>query len=127
MQPVELLNRYGAAPVTGWGMLVGGIVLGLLFRPWSVSVQADVPMLLALTAIVLIGTVIAFTAYLEGVRCVGPKKGSLFASIEPVSATIFSVVWMKVSFGWIDLLGFACILSTIFLLAMDKGTADKNK
>ena len=60
------------------------------------------------------------SAYMEGVRCVGPKKGSLYASIEPVSAAVFSALLMGARFTGMDLLGFACILSTIFLLAMDK-------
>lgn len=120
VQPVPLLNRYGSAPVTGWGMLIGGAALCVLFRPWSIPVQVDGQVVLGMGAIVLFGTVLAFTAYLEGVRCVGPKKGSLFASVEPVAATVFSVIWMHVSFGAVDLLGFACIISTIFLLAMDK-------
>ncbi len=76
--------------------------------------------LLAMAAIVLLGTVAAFSAYMEGIRCVGPKKGSLYASIEPVSAAVFSALLMGARFTGMDLLGFACILSTIFLLAMDK-------
>lgn len=120
VQPVPLLNRYGSAPVTGWGMVTGGVMLCLLFRPWAIPVQVDAQVAAGMTVIVLLGTVLAFTAYLEGVRCVGPKKGSLFASVEPVSATVFSVLWMHVSFGIMDLLGFACIISTIFLLAADQ-------
>lgn len=117
VQPVPLLNRYGSAMVTGWGMLVGGVALGLLFRPWMMQVQVDSVVVLGMALIIFLGTVAAFTAYLEGIRCVGPKKGSLYASIEPVSATIFSFLWMKTEFGYMDLLGFACILSTIFLLS----------
>lgn len=127
VQPVKLLNRYGSAPVTGWGMLVGGVMLCFLLRPWSIPVDVDSQVILGMTAIVVLGTVVAFTAYLEGVRCVGPKKGSLFASVEPVSATIFSVVWMHVSFGLMDLLGFACIISTIFLLAVDQKETGKGE
>ncbi|MCC8061591.1 MAG: DMT family transporter [Clostridiales bacterium] len=98
-------------------MLVGGVALGLLFRPWTMQVQVDSVVVLGMALIILLGTVVAFTAYLEGICCVGPKKGSLYASIEPVSATIFSSLWMKTEFGCMDLLGFACILSTIFLLS----------
>lgn len=127
VQPMKLLNRYGSAPVTGWGMLVGGVMFCFLLRPWSIPVKVDGQVILGMTAIIVVGTVVAFTAYLEGVRCVGPKKGSLFASVEPVSATIFSVVWMHVSFGAMDLLGFACIISTIFLLAIDQKETGKEK
>lgn len=120
VQPGRLLNEYGSAVITAWGMLIGGVMLCTIFRPWTMEVTADAEVLLGMAAVVVIGTVIAFSFYMEGIRCVGPKKGSLFASIEPVSATVFSVVWMHVSFGAMDLLGFVCIISTIFLLALDR-------
>ena len=120
VQPGELLEKYGSAVVTAWGMLVGGGMLCGIFRPWRIPAAVDGQVMLGMAAVVILGTVLAFSCYMEGIRCVGPKKGSLYASIEPVSATIFSVMWMKEAFGFMDLAGFACILSTIFLLAADK-------
>ena len=123
VQPGYLLEKYGSLVVTAWGMLIGGLMLCVLFRPWTIPVQADVQVVAGMAAVVVSGTVAAFSCYMEGVRCVGPKKGSLFASVEPVSATVFSVVWMHAMFEWMDFVGFLCILSTIFLLAMDKEKA----
>lgn len=120
VQPGRLLNEYGSAVVTAWGMLIGGIMLCCIFHPWTIPVEADSQVVLGMAVIILVGTVIAFSCYMEGIRCVGAKKGSLYASVEPVSATVFSVIWMHVSFGLMDLIGFACIISTIFLLALDK-------
>lgn len=120
VQPGRLLQTYGSAVVTAWGMIIGGAMLCVLFRPFSMRVRMDLEGLLAMAAIVLLGTVAAFSAYMEGIRCVGPKKGSLYASIEPVSAAVFSSLFMGARFTGMDVAGFACILSTIFLLAMDK-------
>ena len=120
VQPGRLLEEYGSAAVTAWGMLIGGVMLCTVFRPWGIAVDLDAEVVIGMAAVVIIGTVIAFSCYMEGIRCVGPKKGSLFAAIEPVSATVFSVIWMKVSFSGMDFFGFVCILSTIFLLALDK-------
>lgn len=120
VQPGKLLARFGAATVTAWGMLIGGMLLCLLFRPWQIPTVVDQEVVIGMVAVILLGTVLAFSCYMEGVRCVGPKKASLYASVEPVSATIFSVVWMHNSFGRMDLVGFACVISTIFLLAVDK-------
>ena len=120
VQPGRLLNEYGSAVVTAWGMLIGGIMLCCIFHPWTIPVETDSQVVLGMAVIILVGTVIAFSCYMEGIRCVGAKKGSLYASVEPVSATVFSVIWMHVSFGLMDLIGFACIISTIFLLALDK-------
>lgn len=120
VQPGRLLQEYGSAVVTAWGMLIGGVMLCTIFQPWTMTVAVDGEVLAGMAAVIIVGTVVAFSFYMEGIRCVGPKKGSLFASIEPVSATVFSVLFMHVSFGAMDLLGFVCIISTIFLLALDK-------
>lgn len=120
VQPGRMLKTYGSAVVTAWGMLIGGILLCVLFRPWSIPVEADGAVVGGMAVIILAGTVIAFACYMEGIRLTGPKKGSLYASVEPVSATVFSVLWMHADFGIMDLFGFLCILSTIFLLAADK-------
>ena len=119
-QPVRLLGKYGAPLVTAWGMLIGGVLLMALFRPWTIPAAVDAEVVLTMAVIIAVGSVTAFTIYLEGVRRVGPKKGSLYASVEPVSAAVFSAALMGERFAAMDLLGFACILSTIFLLAIDK-------
>lgn len=95
-------------------------MLDLLFKPWQMAVRIDLQIAVGMGAIILIGTIVAFSCYMEGIRLTGPKKGSLYASVEPVSATLFSVVWMHVAFGGWDLVGFGCILSTILLLAVEK-------
>jgi len=120
VQPVRLLNEYGSMVITGWGMFIAGVMLFVFFRPWDMAVVIDWQSVLAMAAIIFAGTIIAFCTYMEGVRCVGPKKGSLYASVEPVSAMIFSSVWLHTDFGIMDLAGFFCIISTIFLLALDK-------
>ena len=122
LYPESLLEKYGAALINGWGMLIGGLVLSLFVRPWSIPVRADAQLALVFAVIILFGTIAAFTLYLGGVKIVGPTKGSLYASIEPVSATVISVLWLHVAFSWIDLVGFICILSTIFLLAFAKSS-----
>ena len=56
--------------------------------------------------------------YMQSVKLIGGVKAGLYACIEPVAATILSVVWMKVQFASMDLLGFVLILATIFVLAI---------
>ena len=42
---------------------------------------------------------------------------TIMAATEPLSATVFSALWLGTSFHAADLIGFAAIISTIFLLA----------
>ena len=100
MLPVRIMKKWGSIPVVGYGMVIGGIVLGLGTRFWNQTVPLDGSGLAALAAIILLGTAIAFTLYLTGVKEIGAVKGSMLASVEPVSSTV-------------------CIFATIFLLAKE--------
>ena len=61
---------------------------------------------------------------MQSIVDIGPSKSSMLASSEPLSATVFSVLWLGTSFSGTDLIGFAAIISTIFLLTRpDKNTA----
>ena len=67
-----------------------------------------------------------FILYLTGVNIIGPTKASIIACIEPVAATVCAILFLSVDFGFLDLLGFICIISTIFIVAyFDKKTKKK--
>ena len=76
----------------------------------------DYRFFLAFGAIVALGTALSFSMFLKGVSMIGPVKASLIASIEPVAATVFMILWLKVPFQLMDLAGFLCIFVTVFLL-----------
>ena len=115
--PARLIPKWGSVPVTGWAMLLGGAALGCVSRAWSIPVSLDANGILAVCGMVVMGTVLAYTLYLQGVSDIGAVRASLLCSVEPVSATMFSVFWLKTEFMMIDLVGFACILLTVFLLS----------
>jgi len=116
MIPTKLIASYGSTPVTGYGMVVGGIALSFIVKLWEAEFPADIRFYLAFAGIVIFGTVLAYTMYLYGVTLIGPVKASMIASIEPVAATVFMIVWLKESFHYMDFFGFMCIFTTIFLL-----------
>lgn len=118
--PGQLMNKYGTFAVIGWGMLIGGIFLCLFTKPFDVPGIWDYQTFLALAVVVLVGTILSFSTYMEGVRLIGAAKASLFASVEPLTATIAAVVWMKVEFLPIDLLGFLFIIGAVVMLSVKK-------
>ena len=115
--PRRLLSRWNREVVNGWAMLIGGAVVNLGARSWTFQVDLPLRGWLAVCAIVVFGTVLSFTLFMQGIRDVGPVKSSMLASTEPVSATVFSAVWLGTAFSTVDLLDFAAIIATIFLLA----------
>ena len=128
VQPESLLKKYGASIVVAWGMMIGGIFITFVTKPWNINVIFDFVTFLVLMLIIVFGTIIAFILYLTGVNIIGPTKASIIACIEPVAATICAILFLGVTFDFLDVIGFICIISTIFIVAyFDKKTKVKKK
>ncbi len=125
MEPVSILKKYNSLLVTAGGMLFGGIFITLLGRTWQSYVAVDAAGWLGIMGVVIPGTLIAYTLYMQGVSDIGAVKTSMLACIEPVAAAVFSALWLGTGFVWIDAVGFACIITTVFLVA-GKDTAKSN-
>lgn len=117
IQPEKLLEKYGAPMVVAWGMILGGIFITFIIKPWNIDVIFDFTTFFVFILIIIFGTIIAFILYLTGVNIIGPTKASIIACIEPVAATICAILFLNVNFSFLDLVGFICIISTIFIVA----------
>lgn len=125
MLPKSITPRYGSFMVTGVATLIGGIAFVILVHPWPLTIDLPLDGWLAVSGMVVLGTLVAYPLYLQGVSDIGPVKASMIASVEPLSATILSVVWLGSAFSIWDALGFVCIIATVFLLA--KPEPEKNQ
>ena len=67
--------------------------------------------------VVLIGTALAFTAFLQGTAIIGPARGNMLGCVEPLAATVTTALFMHTTFAGIDLVGIVFILATVFILA----------
>ena len=112
-----IIERWGNALVTGWGMLIGGAVLGTATRVWLIPANLDLMAVLLIAVIVIVGTAGGFSVFLQGVKYVGPEKATLIGCIEPATATALSALWLHTSFGAAEIAGFILIMLTVFLSA----------
>lgn len=108
--------RWGSLPVTGMGLFAGGVVFFAAVRAWHIPAGLDAGAFVLLALIVLVGTVGAFTLFLQGIRLVGPVKAILLGCLEPLTAAFLSAVWIGSSFSAADYIGFVCILATVLIL-----------
>lgn len=116
--PGKLLQISDTPTVLGWGMLTGGMVIMFIFRPWEIMPVISLPLIGAVAGIVILGTVLAYSFYLEGIRLIGATKASIISSIEPVAATVISAVWLGTDFSFTDIIGFIMIISTVLIISV---------
>lgn len=123
--PAPLVKRFPAETVSAWGMIVGGLFLTVMTRPWRITAVVDWEVIAAFLMIITIGTILPFCFYLTSVKYTGSVYAGLFSSVEPVAATVVAAVCLGTRFMKIDLLGFALVLSTLFILAIPERTQKK--
>ena len=116
--PAPLFEVSDTPTVLGWGLTLGGLGLMPVFRPWETAPQTSPQLILSLFAIIILGTVIAYAFFLEGVRLIGPTRSGIISSIEPVSASVISALWLGSEFSLTDIVGMTMIISTIFIIAL---------
>ena len=114
--PLALLPRYGTPAVTGTAMLIVGVALCPVVRPWTAVPAFDGAGWAVFALFVVVGSFLAYLLYMQGVSDLGSVRASMLATSEPIAATLISVVWMGVVFAPTDLVGLVCIVVMMFLV-----------
>lgn len=118
--PVRLLSRYDTMLLIGWAMLIGSAAMNIVHPFWHWQGNWDATGIFCLVFIIVFGTMVPYMMFLNGVKYIGPTKSSLYASVEPLSSTIVSVLWLKVQLEFIDYVGFFFIVITVLMLSLAK-------
>jgi drug/metabolite transporter (DMT)-like permease len=115
--PARGLARFSSFVVNAFAMLVGGVVLVALTRPWRAWPQVDALGWALVALIVAVGTFGAYALYVQAAKDVGPMRAALLATIEPIVALVSSALLLGQVFLPTDLVGFALIMAMVFLTA----------
>lgn len=128
LYPIKLLQTWSSAIVVGWAMIIGGIGICFIYPPWNTQGQEwSFPIFLFVSIIVIFGTLVPFYLYLDSLRYISPTETSILASAEPLSATVIAILWLKIPFGFSEVLGGFLILLTVVLLSLQKEATAKEK
>ena len=114
---ISLTKKYGVMPIMAWGLLIAGSVV--YFGTGSNYIPSNFSLMdfLCITGVIIVGTIMSFSLYLEGVRLIGAVTGSIIGCFEPIAAIIFSFLLLGTTFGLIDIIGAAFILSAVVVLS----------
>ena len=115
--PAAPMARWGNFTVNGLAFLISGAELSAWYRPWEHMPALDGVAITVLALCVVVGTFGAYALYLQGVKDAGSMRASLLGTIEPVTATIATVVWLGTPFSPAEIVGFALIIVMVYLTA----------
>lgn len=120
LQPIELLKKYSTTSIVGFAMFICGILSLAMFQQIDSEAIWDGMTWVGLFTIIILGTVVSFNAYIEGVRCIGAVQGSILSSLEPISAALFGWALLGNEFTLVGIFGMICIIATVFIIAWDR-------
>ena len=116
LMPVKLLNRWGSVATTTVSMAFAAVIANAVVQPWNIDVAVTPEIVLAMAALVVVGTLFAYLMFLQGLKLAGPMRAGLVGSIEPVAATVISAVWLGTYVGPFDIIGCAMIVVMVLLV-----------
>lgn len=117
LMPIKVLAKWGSFIVTGLAMLIGGVVAALFEQPWNEPVAMSGELIFAMAVLVVVGTLIAYVLYLQGIQDAGPMRASLTSPLEPVSAMVLATVWLGSPITVPDMIGGLLIVAMVFLVS----------
>lgn len=120
LQPIELLKKYSTTSIVGVAMFICGILSLAMFQQIDSEAIWDGMTWVGLFTIIILGTVVSFNAYIEGVRRIGAVQGSILSSLEPISAALFGWALLGNEFTLVGIFGMICIIATVFIIAWDR-------
>ena len=122
--PGKLIAKFGTCEVTGWGMIIGGILISPICKLWMLPSLSDFSLAagLALFYIIVPGSVIAFAVFLYGTTLIDPVRAGIYNLFEPVVATFASLVFLAQAFTSGDYIGIAAILGGIAFLTVKQAS-----
>ena len=110
------LKKYGLLTILFHTFLIASICL-IPFAdiPFVISSFDDTDVLLLALGLGLLCTVLPYYFYTVGLKGMDAGKASIIAFIEPMVATIVSII-IGDEFGWMNVLGIVLILGSVILL-----------
>lgn len=113
--PADILKSYGSKVVTAYGLFIGSFITYIIYRP-QVMISLDYTGYIALFLIISVGTIIAYSFYLYGTSKAGAERASIFACLEPVTATTLSFLVLNTAFVTFDFIGIILIIIAVIIL-----------
>lgn len=105
-----------------WASLSGCLMLLMFSSTEPYPVEIPVKVWWALLYLGMIGTVVAFVWYYDGIKKIGPTRTSIFNNLVPVFAVIFSVLILREEVSWYTWVGGAMVIGGVLFVNLQRKT-----
>ena len=115
------MRRYNPWTVLFYALLFGAVVWNILHPPLEAFMHAYTPVQwMWILYIGVMGTLVPFGLYLEGINLIRSTRASITATLEPISAGVIASIFLGEVMLPLQILGGLIVIASIILLHFSK-------
>lgn len=119
--PKRLLQTYEVINVTGWGMLIAGLIMNLFYPVCRLDFELTPQSFLLALGVAVVGTAVAFMFNMSAIKYVSPIVAEVCAAMEPILAAVLSVMLFGMRFDALTGIAMLVTLASVILLSLEEG------
>jgi drug/metabolite transporter (DMT)-like permease len=116
----EALKYTTPLQASTWASLSGAVMLLMFTGTETYPATVSPSVWIALAYLGIIGTVVAFVWYYEGIRKIGATQTAIFTNLIPVFAVILSVIILQEKVSWYTWLGGALVIGGVLFVNLKR-------
>ena len=101
---------------SAWASMSGLIMLLVFSTGETFPESIPSKVWVALAYLGIVGTVIAFVWYYDGIKHIGPMRTAIFTNLVPVFAVLLSVIILREQVSWYTWIGGALVIGGVLLV-----------
>jgi drug/metabolite transporter (DMT)-like permease len=120
------MRRYNPWTVLFYAFLVATIEWNILHPPLEAFQHAYSPVVWGwIFYIAVVGTILPFGAYYEGINLIRSTRASITSTLEPIMAGVFAFIFLNEMMAPLQMLGGVLVIAAIILLQIKQEYDDK--
>ena len=120
------MRRYNPWTVMLYAMFFAAIEWNLIYPPLEAFTRSYTPIVWGwILYIGIIGTILPFGLYYEGINLIRSTRASITATLEPITAGLIAYIFLNEIMEPLQLLGGALVIAAVILLQLKQEHDDK--
>lgn len=114
--PQSLIAKYHGILITGWGMLIAGIISNFFSPIWVNPPKMTTASVLGVGTVILIGTVLAFLLMVLSTKYTTAAIVSITDAVQPFTTLVLSVIFLHYYVNAAEIIGAVIVVLAIYVL-----------
>jgi len=114
--PQRLIAKYHGILITGWGMLIAGIVSNFFSPIWVNPPKMTTASILGIGTVILLGTVMAFLLMVMSTKFTTAAIISITDAVQPFTTLVLSVIFLHYAVNIAEIIGAIIVVLAIYVL-----------